>query len=128
MKIDKSFQPLEVIEGGLSDTPIIEPKLAGQDGGRDWLRALPKKTQFLSKKKTNRGPLYDCFGILEFTKKAALLYDFLPPMGALTHIWVDTAAFSKDNVLVEILPANPPLEEGKNEHYLSVTEPREVDD
>jgi len=115
---------MEVIQGGKADFPIT--KSAPNGGDRDWLRELPEKTRFLSKYKLLKGSFLENYGVLSFSEKAALLYNFLPRMGDLTHIWVDTQQFSKDNLLIEIL--NPPLEEETNEHNLPVAEPRKEHD
>ena len=126
-KIDHSFRPLQLIQGGVEDDfPITKPAQSGPKD-EDWLRQLPIKTRFLSKLKMQRSCLLENYGVLEFTEKAALLYNFLPLMGNLTHMWVDTAIFSRDNVLVEVI--NPPEEEDVNEQYhLPVSEPRQEHD
>lgn len=124
--LEGTIPQFAVYEGGKADFPITKPSKK-EPPGSDWLRTLPVKSRFLCKQKHSRGCWLENYGVLDFSDKAALIYNFLPRMGDLTHLWVDTAVFSRDYELIEVL--TPPIEEGTDgQHHLLVEEPREEHD
>lgn len=125
--VDEPIRQFEVHDGGKEALPITMPAHRGPRN-HDWLRELPIQSRFLSKLKMMRGARLDNFGLLALSDKAALLYNFLPTMGDTTHIWVETATFSRDNDLVEVLKNSPQEENANEEHHLSIEEPRQEHD
>lgn len=120
---------LKILQGGLVEDdsqPVAKPMM--RPPGEDWLRKLPNETRFVCHHKADKGSFLDMYGIAAILPEVVLLYDFSPPMGVSPFRYVLSDRFSRDRVLVSILPT--PQKEGDNDEqrYLSVDEPREVHD
>jgi len=123
-KIDPSFQPFEVVQGGVEDEFPITKTAPQPPGNKDWLRELPLFTGFVSHGKLMRGAYLDSYGIAQIEDYAILLFNLTPAMGEPVRKWVNSFKFSQDNILDGIIP-NPPQEEETNgQHNLPVSEPR----
>lgn len=109
---------LRVYEGGKDEA--VEPKLAWQGGGNDWLRKMAYNDRFLSSRIQSSGEDFDQFAIAFITPEAILLAE-LQPTGMNVFRWVDSLKFSNRNRFVALLPDPmiPDKEAGvKNEHHL----------
>ncbi len=68
----------------------------------DWLRTLPHEARFIAKPVNYRGPWLNQFGIGMILPQAILLAMF--DDGHLAWKWVDSRAFSRENVWVANIP------------------------
>lgn len=115
---------LAVIEGGKDDVPITKPD-GKPPGGPDWLRRLNVEDRFLTRPKSQpNSVVLQNYGVAQITTEAILLYDLTGNTPS-PFIWVDSANFSQQNVLVGILPA---AEVSNGRNHLLVSEPRQVHD
>lgn len=81
--------------------------------GKDWLRSLPQDCRFICRPLAQPGQIVlPWFGIASIEEKAILLATDGAMPGHLKFDWVDSANFSKQNVLVQLLPELK-QEEGK---------------
>ncbi len=83
-----------------------EPKAAGKPpGGHDWLRGLPAETRFVAKPKGPRSVWLEGFGIGHVEASCILLATDDPYKPGISWKWVDSANFSAQYELVQVLPA-----------------------
>lgn len=87
--------------------PFEQPALATapRPPGKDWLRELPQGCRFICKLKSNAGPALIWYGIADIQDKAVLLgtdHEFNP--GHVKFTWFDSAIFSEQYRLIQVLP------------------------
>lgn len=91
--------------------PMVRPAPKPPGTGVDWLRSIPKETRFLARRKMNKGPLLDSYGVAYREGNAVLLASESPNGPGYVFIWVDSPLFSAQNELYLILPKTEPDEE-----------------
>lgn len=94
--------------------PFSQPELATapKPPGKDWLRSLPYGCRFVCRRNGETGSQLDWYGIAQIEDRAILLgtdHNYNP--GHLKFDWFDSALFSAQRTLVQVLPDMKQVEE-----------------